>query len=104
MQVDSALKQRGGRLLAVSVDAPADSRRVVAELALPFPILSDAERALIRAYGLVHAGGGLEGEDIAVPAQLLVAPDGTVVWKHVAARITDRVNPARTLEALARLP
>ncbi len=88
----------------MSVDAPADSRRVVADLALAFPILSDEERTVIRAYGLVHEGGGLEGETIAVPAQLLVARDGSVVWKHVAARITDRMDPARTLEALALLP
>ncbi|NOT32137.1 MAG: peroxiredoxin family protein [Planctomycetes bacterium] len=103
VEVDSELKRRGGGLLAISVDAPQDSQRVVQDLALPFRILSDSERAVTRAYGLMHENGGPEGETIAVPAQLLVDRDGTIVWKHVARRITDRAHPARTLEALAQL-
>ncbi len=97
------MKQRGGTVLALSVDAPADSRRVVADLELPFRILSDAGGTVVRAYGLAHEDGGPEGETIAVPAQLLLSSDGRIAWKHVAARITDRVDPARTLEALAAL-
>ena len=97
------MRQRHGALLAISVDAPQDSQRVVQDLALPFRILSDSGRAVIRAYGLMHENGGPEGETIAVPAQLLVDRDGTIVWRHVARRITDRAHPARTLEALALL-
>lgn len=85
------------------MDEPELARQVAAELALPFRILADSERAFLRAYGLEHPGGGPEGETIAIPAQLLVARDGTIVWEHVARRITDRVDPARTLRALALL-
>jgi peroxiredoxin len=90
-------------LLAVSVDAPEDSRRVVSDLGLAFPILADVERQVIRAYGLVHEGGGPEGETIAIPALLLVERDGSVVWKHVATRVTDRADPEHALEALSKL-
>ena len=97
------MRAKGGRVLAISVDAPELSRRVVEDDELAFPILSDATRETIRAYGLVHAGGGLDEEDIALPAQLLVAEDGRIVWSHVARRIQGRVSPARTLEAIERL-
>jgi len=76
---------------------------VIEEDALPFPILSDAERTVIRAFGLVHEGGGIEGETIAVPAELLLRPDGSIAWRHVARRITDRADPAQTLAAVERL-
>lgn len=85
------------------MDAPDESRRVVRALGLSFPILSDADAAVIRAYGLVHEGGGPHGEAIAVPAQLLVDRDGAIVWRHVARRITDRPSPERVLEALEQL-
>ena len=90
-------------MIAISVDAPADSRRMVDELGLRFALLADTTRSVIQAYGLVHEGGGIEGETIAVPAQLLVARDGTIAWKHVSRRVTDRVDPRETLAALARL-
>jgi len=76
---------------------------VIEDDGLPFPILSDAERSVIRAYGLAHEGGGPEGETIAVPAELLLRPDGSIAWRHVARRITDRADPADTLAAVERL-
>ena len=90
-------------MLAISVDPPELSRGVVEEEGLRFPILADPAREVIRSYGLVHAGGGLDEEDIALPAQLLVAPDGRIVWSHVARRIQDRASPARTLAAIEDL-
>jgi len=58
---------------------------------------------VLEEYGLVHAEGGPEGETIAVPAQLLLAPDGTVYWERVARRIPDRADPAQVLAALGTL-
>jgi peroxiredoxin len=55
-------------------------------------------------YGLAHPEGGLDGETIALPATLLVRPDGTLAWRHVAGRITERPHPARILAELERLP
>jgi len=73
------------------------------ELHLPFRLLSTAGIPVLADYGLVHEGGGPDGETIAVPAVLLLRPDGTVFWKHVARRIPDRADPARILEAVERL-
>ena len=87
----------------MSVDAPDLAARLVAEERLPFAVLSDPGGHVVRAYGLEHEGGGPQGETIAVPAQLLVRQDGTIAWRHVARSITDRVDPARTIEAIEDL-
>jgi len=97
------LKAKGGRILAVSVEPPETARELARDLALPFAVLSDVDRAALRAYGIVHEGGGLEGETIAVPAELLVRTDGTIAWRHVATRITDRADPDDVLVAIGTL-
>ena len=97
------MQAKGGRILAVGVEPPETARELVRDLALPFPVLCDVDRAAIRAYGIVHEGGGIEGETIAVPAELLVRADGTIAWSHVATRITDRADPADVLIAIGTL-
>ena len=87
----------------MSVDTPDESRKVVEADGLPFRILSDTSRDVIRRYGLLHPGGGPGGADIAVPAQFLLRPDGTIAWRHVSRRVQDRADPADTLAAVAAL-
>ena len=76
---------------------------MVAELELPFSILADVERRVVASYGLAHEGGGLEGETIAIPAEILVRPDGSIAWQHRAGRITERASPAEMLAAVEML-
>lgn len=95
------MKRRGGEVLAISVDSPADNARVVKEDGLAFPILSDPNRAAVRAYGLAHPGGHVRGEDIAIPTQVLVGTDGRVLWWRSARRVTDRPLPSEVLAAIA---
>ena len=95
--MNEELTNRGGRLLAVSADAPADARRIVERHGLDFAILVDTERVVMEAYGIVHPGGGLDGADIAVPAQILIDRDGRIVWRFVSRRIQDRLDPSEVL-------
>lgn len=90
-------------MLAISVDPPEESSRVVYEDNLPFTILSDEDRAVTERYGLLHAGGGHAGDDVPVPTQFLVRSDGTIAWRHVASSITDRAYPSETLAAVEAL-
>lgn len=90
-------------MLALSVDEPADSARVVREEGLRFPILGDTDREVVRRYGLLHPGGAPDGGDIAVPALLLLRGDGSIAWRHVARRIQDRADPAAVLEAVREM-
>lgn len=92
------LERLGVRLVAVSVDPPRQSRDVVRRGQLPFSILSDEQRTVTRALGLVHRGGGPDGSDIALPAHLLLDRTRRVRWRYVADRIQNRLSPETVLE------
>lgn len=94
------MQRRGGRVLAISVDAPADSNAVVAKSKLPFSILSDEERRVVRAFGVIHERGGPRRESIAIPSMFLIDKSGRVVWQRVARRVVDRPEPQDVIAAI----
>lgn len=57
---------------------------------------------MIRAYDLLHRGGGQQG-DIARPAEFLIDPGGTVRWRDLTADYWVRARPETVLEAFDRL-
>ena len=95
------MRQHGGSVYAISVDSPEDNARVMKEDALRFSILSDSSHDTIRAYGLVHpkAHGS---EDTAIPAQVLVAPDGRILWWRAAHRVQDRPRAEDVMAEVGR--
>ena len=97
------LKSKGGRLLAICVDSPEQSKRVVDKYKLNFSILADEKAEVIRQYGLFHPGGSMEGRDIAVPAHVLIDRSGRIAWRHKADKIQDRPDPADVLAAIEAL-
>lgn len=101
--VSDELKKRNGRLLAISVDPQAESRKVVKNLGLDFALLADIDRQVITSYGLVHPGGGMDGSDIAVPAHLLIESSGNIAWRYKAKLIQARPDPQDVLRAIAAL-
>jgi peroxiredoxin len=100
--VHAELVRRGGRVLAVSTDSPAEAERMRDELDLPFEVLSDPRAEATRAFGLLHAGAGPGGKDVALPAQVLLDRDLRILWRHVAHRIQDRPAPRDVLAAIER--
>ena len=101
--MNKELNRTGGRLLAVAVDPPQDAARVVESAGLEFPILCNTRREVVRAYGLMHKGGGLDGSDIAIPAHLLIDRDGRIISRYVSRRIQDRLHPDDVLATVKRL-
>lgn len=55
---------------------------------------------MIRNYGLIHEGAGLEAPDIAIPAQFLLADDRRILWRFVASRVPDRADPDEILRVV----
>jgi peroxiredoxin len=95
---------------AVAVDPPHSSAAVRQRLALPFPILCDSQRAIVKAWGVFNAE---ERGGIAIPAVFVVDHSGIVRFASVdsmTARISAKdilgylqagmpnatVNPPRT--------
>lgn len=90
-------------MIAVSVDAPSESRDVVERLDLPFDILSDVDATVVRQFGLLHASGNPHGGDTTVPAMFLIGREGEVLWRRIAQRIQDRPDPREILDVIERL-
>lgn len=87
----------GVQIAALAVDPPEQSDRVRRQYQLPFPILCDTEKAVVRAWGLFNAE---EKGGIAVPAVLLIGRDRRIQMAMVEG-IATRVRAAELLASLA---
>jgi peroxiredoxin len=68
-----------------------------------FPFLSDPNAEVIRRYDLVHAAGGITGQDIARPAEFLIDSSGTVRWLNLTENYWVRARPEEVLEVAQSL-
>ena len=90
--------EAGIRPVAISIDTPEESHRLAQSQGYTFPILSDRNADVIRRYDLVHAKAGINGEDIARPAEFLIDSTGTVRWINLTENYWVRARPEQVLE------
>jgi alkyl hydroperoxide reductase subunit AhpC len=90
----------GIQIAALSVDSPEQSERVRRQYELPFPILCDTQKEVVRAWGLFNAE---EKGGIAVPAIVLVGRDRRIRLMMVEG-VATRVRAADLLEFLRAHP
>jgi len=95
----SEFDKRGIRIVAISVDAPEESRRMAQKLGITFPLLSDPKNEVTRKYDLLHTGGGPKASDIARPAEFLIDSAGSVLWVNLTESAVVRARPAQVLKA-----
>ena len=93
----------GIRPVAISVDTPEVSRDLCQKAGYTFTFLSDPKAETIRRYDLVHAGQGINGQDIARPAEFLLDSSGTVRWVNLTENYWVRARPQQILEAAMAL-
>jgi peroxiredoxin len=93
----------GIRPVAISVDPPEVSRDLARKGGYTFPILSDPKAETVRQYDLIHAGAGVNGQDIARPAEFLLDSSGTVRWVNLTENYWVRARPEQILEAAKAL-
>jgi peroxiredoxin len=96
-------KQRGVRIVAISVDSPEQNRDLREKQNYTYTFLSDQKREVIRRYDLLHAGGGPTG-DIARPAEFLIDSTGTVRWVNLTENYRIRPTPEDVLKVVDSLP
>jgi peroxiredoxin len=89
--------------VAISPDSNEESQRVADGLRLGYRFLADRDLAVTRRYGLVHAKGGPEGQDVPRPATVVVDRDGVVRWFSVSSNLQVRPDPADVLRAVRAL-
>jgi peroxiredoxin len=90
------IRAAGATLVAVSVDPPSKSEALRRELELPFPILCDTERRVIREWGVYNP---LEKGGIAKPAVFVIDRGVTVRYSRVD-DVARRVPPSEILRVL----
>jgi peroxiredoxin len=85
--------------VAISVDSPQASADLMKKSGYTFTFLSDPNAEVIRRYDLLHKAGGLEGHDIARPAEFLLDSTGTVRWTNFTEDIRVRARAEEMLAA-----
>jgi len=83
--------------VAISVDTPRDSHDLQQKAGYTFTFLSDHKAQVIKRYGLVHKGAGINGEDIARAAEFLIDSSGTVRWVNLTENYWVRARPEQVL-------
>jgi peroxiredoxin len=90
----------GVHIAALAVDSPEHSDRVRRQYELPFPILCDTQREVVRAWGLFNAK---EKGGIAVPAVVLIGRDRRIRLLMIEG-VSTRVRAADLLRFLRAHP
>ena len=112
--------KKGIRIVAISVDTPGEEAKTQAKQGVPFPMLSDSDLAVHKAFHVVHvpadaeakalAGHGVDLEkysgqrhhSFAVPAIFLIDRTGTIRWRHIDEDFKTRPTPAQMLDVADR--
>ena len=100
----SELERRGVRPVAISVDTTDESATLCRKAGYSFTFLSDPTADVIRRYDLLHSGGGVDGKDIARPAEFLVDASGIVRWRNLTDDFRKRATPEDVLKGTQLLP
>jgi len=103
------IRASGADVVALSVDSQARSEALRTQLALPYPLLCDPARTVVRAWDLYNPG---EMGGIAVPAVFVIGPDLRVRYRSIDATrervategVLHFLRGEATGEALARVP
>ena len=96
-------RERGVAIAAISVDSPAESRKLSDNEGYTYPFLSDPQAEVIRRYGVVHARAGENNRDIARPAEFLVDATGAIRWVNLTEDIRVRARPEDVIQVIGRL-
>jgi peroxiredoxin len=93
----------GIRPVAISVDSPEQSRDLSQKIGYTYTFLSDPKAEAIRKYDVLHAGAGIDGQDIARPAEFLIDSSGTVRWVNLTENYWVRAKVEQMLDAAKAL-
>ncbi len=90
--------------MAISVDSPQESRDLCRKAGYTYTFLSDPNAEVIRRYDILHPGAGVNGHDIARPAEFLLDSSGIVRWVNLTDDYRVRARPEQILDAARKLP
>ena len=86
------------RVVAISVDSPGVSQHLRQTAGYSFLFLSDDKVQVIRQWDLVHPHAGVDGADVARPAEFLVDSSGKIRWVKLTDDYLVRARPEEVLQ------
>ncbi len=93
----------GVRPVAISVDTPQMSRDLCRKAGYTYTFLSDPKAEVIRRYDLLHAGAGINGQDISRPAEFLLDSSGVIRWVNLTEDYRVRARPEQIIKEAKEL-
>ena len=93
----------GIRPVAISVDTPQMSRDLCRKAGYTYTFLSDPKADVIRRYDLLHAGAGINGQDISRPAEFLLDSSGVIRWVNLTEDYRVRARPEQIIKEAKEL-
>ncbi len=91
------------RPVAISVDTPEMSRDLCKKAGYTYTFLSDPKAEVIRRYDVLHPGAGVNGQDIARPAEFLLDSSGVIRWVNLTEDLRVRARPKQIMEEARKL-
>jgi hypothetical protein len=93
-QSRTVLESNGVRIAAVSYDSQEVLKGFAEAHGIGFPLLSDRDSAVIRAFGIfnMNIAEGLRAHGVPHPVDYLVAPDGVLIRKYYVPNYMHRVT------------
>lgn len=98
------IEKLGVRPVAISVDAPETSSALRQKAGYTYTFLSDPKAEVIRRYDLLYPGVGVNGQDVARPAEFLLDASGVIRWLNLTDDYRVRARPDQIIEAAKALP
>jgi peroxiredoxin len=99
----SEAEQAGAEIIAVSPDPNERSHEMAQRLHLGFRFVADHDLAVTRRYGLIHARGGANGEDVPTPTTAVLDRTGAVRWLWISDNFQVRPDAAEVRRAVRAL-
>lgn len=99
-EVGQQWSARGIHAVGIVGQRPEPVQRLRTKRGIAFPILIDADRSVIKRYGVYHLIG-VDALNIARPAVFVIDTQGVVRWQHVGRHQADRPSIAQIEDALA---
>ena len=81
------------------MDTPELSRDLCKKAGYTYTFLSDPKAEVILRYDLLHPGAGVNGQNIARPAEFLLDSSGVIRWVNLTEDLRVRARPEQIMEA-----
>ena len=95
----SEVEKRGARVVTILAQDPARMQDYLKDHSFPFPILADADRSVVKAYG-VYVKANFESVNIARPSNFVLDAGGTVKFIHIASIQTEHPKDEEIFAAI----